>query len=329
MDTNSDNSAGAETASMGVNEGAEAITALLNPPQKDKEESGAQEAEQTESTEVEASDDADVSNDTEQSDEETSDQEEGEEPRYRLQDGTEVTLNEIEEWRKGNLRQSDYTRKTQELSATRKELETRQAEITQKATEFQNTIDYAIQIAQAYLPAEPDQSLIHSDPIAYMQDKAEYEARATQLQRLFTAKQEHEKEIAAQQMAELKKRQINESELLVERMPELKDPARATSFNAELAKGIERYGFEAKDLASVYDHRLILLAKDALAYQKLMASKPKAIEKAKDAPPVQQPGRRPGPAEAQARAHKERMERLRQTGSIRDGADVILDIIKG
>lgn len=36
-------------------------------------------------------------------------------------DGEQFTIDEIREWRKGNLRQSDYTKKTQELARQRKE----------------------------------------------------------------------------------------------------------------------------------------------------------------------------------------------------------------
>lgn len=329
--SDSDNSAPAETASMGVNEGAEAIAAILNPPPPaDKEPEGSLEAEHVDTQEAAETDgEADVSDeDTVDQDEEQPEQEAVEEPKYRLADGTEATLAEIEEWRKGTLRQSDYTRKTQELAATRKELETHQAEITQKAQTFQQNVDFAIQVAQANLPAEPDQELLYSDPIAYIQEKAQYDARLGQLQHLMGAKQEHEQALAAQRAQAFKEWTESESKNLVERLPELKDPAKLTQFNAELAKGIERYGFEAKDLGQVYDHRLILLAKDAMAYQKLMAKKPVATQKAADAPPVQQPGRRAGPGEAQARAHQERMAKLRSTGSLRDGADALLDLIK-
>lgn len=329
MDTTSDNPASG-TASMGVLEGANAIANILNPPEKDTVETEGNEAEVIQSAEAGADDEADVSTDTVETDEEQPEHEEAEEPvKYRLADGTEVTQSEIEEWRKGNLRQSDYTRKAMALADTRKALETQQAEITQKAEQFQQNVDFAIQVAQANLPAAPDQALLYSDPIAYIQEKTEYEARLGQLQHLMDAKQKHEEAASSQRQQAFRDWTETESKSLVERLPELKDPAKLTQFNAELAKGIERYGFNAKDLGSVYDHRLILLAKDAMAYQKLMADKPKAIQKAQDAPPVQQPGRRPGQGEAAARAHKERREKLRQTGSLRDGADLILDIIKG
>ena len=330
MDTTSDNPASG-TASMGVLEGANAIAAILNPPEKDTVEAGGNEAEVIETAEHGGSDDeADVSTDTVETDEEQPEQEAAEEPtKYRLADGTEVTLNEIEEWRKGNLRQSDYTRKMQAIADTRKDLESHQADITQKAQQFQQNVDFAIQVAQANLPEKPDVALRYSDPIAYMQETAEYEDRLEQLQHLMGAKQKHEEALSSQRQQAFRDWTESESKNLVERLPELKDPVKLTQFNAELAKGIERYGFTAKDLGSVYDHRLILLAKDAMAYQKLMDSKPKAIQKAQDAPPVQQPGRRPSQGEAAARAHKERRDKLRQTGSLRDGADLILDIIKG
>ncbi len=38
-------------------------------------------------------------------------------------DGEKVTLDDIREWKKWNLRQADYTRKTQELAREREEIE--------------------------------------------------------------------------------------------------------------------------------------------------------------------------------------------------------------
>ena len=46
-----------------------------------------------------------------------------EEPEFDLGDGEKVKLSQIKEWKDGGLRQSDYTKKTQELSEKRKGLE--------------------------------------------------------------------------------------------------------------------------------------------------------------------------------------------------------------
>lgn len=321
------------TESMGVSQGADAIANLLFPSQEDKNESAANPeaapvAEEADEPVSEAADEAEVSeNDTEQSEDETTEPEPVEEPRYRLADGTEVTLDEIEEWRKGNLRQSDYTRKTQELSNTRKELENRQAEITQQSNFFQKSIDFAINVASAYLPQEPDISLNESDPFAYQQQKAYYDHRVGQLQQLMAAKQQNETETARHRQQAQVEAAYNEAQSLMAAMPELSDMNKLQSFHADLVKGVQHYGIKAEEVSQVMDHRLFLMARDAMAYRKLMAQKPKAIEKAKDAPPVQKPGSRPSPQQQAARSVQDKMSTLRRTGSLKDGANVILEIL--
>lgn len=66
--------------------------------------------------------------------------------KYRIDD-EEFDVDEIREWRKGNLRQSDYTKKTQELANLRKELQEAdelakylksKPELLQKLIEFDN-----------------------------------------------------------------------------------------------------------------------------------------------------------------------------------------------
>ena len=49
-------------------------------------------------------------------------QEPVQEPEFDLGEGRKVKLSEVKEWEQGNLRQADYTKKTQELSQEREEL---------------------------------------------------------------------------------------------------------------------------------------------------------------------------------------------------------------
>lgn len=247
----------------------------------------------------------------------------------RLKDGTEVTLDDVEEWRKGNLRDADYRRKTMELAATRKELETRLSDIQQKSQFFDENVNFAIELAAAHLPQPPDPSLLDSDPIGYMQQKVDYDSRVELLQRMAAAKQHADIERRRESEAMFGQRIQGEMHNLVKAIPELRDRTKLNQFNADLVKGIERYGFTAQDLGQVYDHRLILLAKDAMAYQRIMANRPKAQAKAKEALPLQRPGRRAGPGEAQARVSRDRWDQLRRDGSLESGAAVLLDLVKG
>jgi hypothetical protein len=49
-------------------------------------------------------------------------------------DGEEVTIDQIKEWKQNGLRQSDYTKKTQELASQRRELEALNIEVPEKDT---------------------------------------------------------------------------------------------------------------------------------------------------------------------------------------------------
>jgi len=55
-------------------------------------------------------------------------------------DGREVSLSDIKEWEQGSLRQSDYTRKTQELAEQRKALEAKMTDMDGKTTALDDHI---------------------------------------------------------------------------------------------------------------------------------------------------------------------------------------------
>jgi hypothetical protein len=240
-----------------------------------------------------------------------------EKPRVRLSDGTEVDLAEVEEWRKGTLRQSDYTRKTQELAAQRKEFETRSAEIAQKSQEVQQQIDFAITVARQYLPSPPDPEMLNSDPIGYLQQKEYYEAKAYELQQLYATREQHMQQQTQQRLQTFEQMKAKEGEALLSAMPQLKDKTKLEAFQKDILEALPHYGFAADDLKSVYDHRLVRIIGDAVAYRKLMSQKAKVTAKVAEAPPVapvQPAGKRTSPAETQARQHKDLRTELRRTG---------------
>ncbi len=316
------------TADGSVESGADAIASLLFPSGQDEQTGTDARDPKTDTAEADAEASDEVEPDEgDESDTDSQADEDEPEPKYRLADGTEVTRDEIEEWRRGSLRQADYTRKTTELADSRKAVEASRAELTQKSETFNQRIDLATELLKANLPQEPDLALLQSDPMEYVQQKAIFDQRREQLQRLIGAKQQHEAEIGQQRAAERQQYLTQEMERLGHAWPEFADPEKRKAVSTDLVNGLQTYGFTPQELGDVADHRMLLVARDAIAYRKLMAKKPKADAKAKDAPPVQKPGRRPGPQEAEGRPRKERMERLRKSGSIQDGADVLEDIL--
>ncbi|MFC0246413.1 hypothetical protein ACFOLL_04420 [Falsochrobactrum ovis] len=280
-----------------------------------------------------AQDDADPLADNEAADDDQASDDDGDQPsdsgrfvsddgKVRLADGSVVTIGEL---KRSSLREADYTRKTQELAAHRKELEARYADIAQKAQSFEQQASLAIEILAAHMPQEPDISTLRDDPVGYWEQKAQYDARLQQLHQLQAARQYAAQEQQARVQHERAQYLHQQKEALLAAMPELQDPAKANSFTAELVNTIEVYGFSKEDLGTVEDHRLFLLARDAMAYRKLMAAKPKAKAKAEGKPPLA-PGRRQGPTAGRKNDRQQDWQRLRNSGGKDEAAlDRILD----
>jgi len=89
--------------------------------------------------ELEAKANEEVTEEVEESEEEEVNQAtetDTEEDLYVEYKGREINLRDVEEWEQGNLRQSDYTRKTQELSESRTAFDNEKAEFNAKQSEF-------------------------------------------------------------------------------------------------------------------------------------------------------------------------------------------------
>lgn len=247
--------------------------------------------------------------------------------RYRLPDGTEATPEEIAEWKRGQLRQADYTRKTQEIAEQRKQFEQRHAEIAQKSQEIDQQINFAIAVAERYLPKPPDASMLESDPIGYLQAKENFDARRYELQQLYHAREQHEHAKSQEQMKSFEEMKAREAQALLDAMPHLKDKSKLEAFQRDIQETLPHYGFSVDDLKSVYDHRLVRLLADAVAFRKLAASKAKVEEKAKAAIPVQPTGKRPSASDGKAADRSNLMRELRKTGDKHTATKLIADLL--
>ena len=200
----------------------------------------------------------------------------------KLADGTEVPMDELT---KGYLRQSDYTRKTQEIVQTRKALETDLQRIEGITQAF---VDHL----SAMVPALPDPSVALRDPNAYVRQKAQHDAAMAQVQKLIDLGTQP-KEIKTQlQSAETKAQIAQENQRLAERFPTIATPEGREKFFSSAADAAQEAGFSMEDLNGVTDHRLFVLAH--WANEGMKAAKAREVAKAKTANVPPATPRRPG-----------------------------------
>lgn len=235
--------------------------------------------------------------------------------RTRLRDGTEISIADL---KKAYGEQKDFTRRQSEFETQRRSFEENQTKAQQQEAFFQNSIQQAMAVLQARAPQRPDIAMRDSDPLEYYRQLDDFNRAVGEYQQLANAQQEHARKTQAEHEKRWKDLHAKEREALVERLPELKSEEGLKAFRSDVVKHSAEYGFTTAELDTVIDHRMYLVLKDAISWRKLQANKPVAMEKSKDAPPVQSPAARRTGAERSAQSREEGFERLRKSGSIDD-----------
>lgn len=247
----------------------------------------------------------------------------GDNAKVRLSDGSVVTIAEL---KSGSLRTADYTRKTQEVAEQRRALETQSSAFEASHKELAQQWEYVTQLLQSLTPQAPDTALLTTDPLRYMQEKANYEAWQQHVAYL-RQQMDADKQKATEKANTDRQSRINtEWAQLMGKAPDLNDKAKFTAFEADIFKFGGDYGFSRDELVAQVpmDHRMALVLKDAIAYRKLKAAQPKAAKKVENRPPVVKGGKRLSPQAQHARRSTDALTRLKKTGTVEDAAAAYL-----
>lgn len=267
-----------------------------------------------------------------QAEDETSEEPDSDQGRFvasngkvRLPDGTVSTVADLIQ---GNLRDRDYRQKTMEVSEVRKTYETQSSALKQREQQVSERLDYAEKLIQSIVPQqEPDIALMQTDPMGYMQQKAFYDQWQRHLSFIAHERQRTAEEAKSESESKRKEKAKSEWGALLEAAPELKDERRLKAFASDLQTHGAAYKLTPEEIASVpMDHRFAVILKDAIAMRKLRANKTKVAQKVEGKPPVQKGSARLDPARQKSRSANAAMERLNQSGSLKDGVAALLAV---
>ena len=230
--------------------------------------------------------------------------------KIKLSDGSEHTLEEIE---KGFLRQQDYTRKTQEISSNRKQLEEAAQRFVNQDRQVKEFAEFAKKVVESYAPKPPDAAMINTDPVGYLQQKEAFDRARQTWRQIVETQQSIGQRLEASEGSKTQEQLQAETKALVERLPALATPEGWRAFKAEATDiGGKAYGFAPEEIEGIQDHRYVLALKDAIEYRKLTAKKMEAVRAAKNAPPPVRAAARPAPNRSTQQTNKVLMERARQ-----------------
>jgi len=259
--------------------------------------------------------------------------------KVRLRDGTEWTVGELKR-RIDDLRGLDQGK--EEFARQQQAFQQLASQTAQQAQQFQQIAPHAIAALQSSLPQIPAEPTYDpNDPLRYIEEKAawdrtvsDYNAKVNQIRQIQHQQQVVDHQRHQEQQKNLQQYISDQRTKLFDAMPDLRDEAKRNEFYGDFLKfGKQTYGFTDEELNRTYDHRLMSVMKDAIAFRKLQANppKPNTAPKQKAGVPVATPGRRVSGQEAQQVKREELVSRVHKPGglSMNEGARLLEALEKG
>lgn len=264
----------------------------------------------------------------EESDEEQTDvEEEIEQPlTFTVKvDGQDIEVTQ-EELINGYSRQQDYTRKTQELSQQRKNIEQQQAELAQRDAIYSQLLPKMEAQLKGELANEPDWSkLYEDDPVGYVREKQLWDEKKEKAQAIQAEQQRLQEEAFAEQQKQIQQQVEFGQQRLLELIPEWQNPELAAKEKAAIRDyAINTLEYTQQEVDSVYDYRALLGLRKAWLNDKI-------AETVKKKPTQKAPARvaRPGTVNKKKSITPVRRakQRLAKTGKTSDAAKVFEQLI--
>ena len=325
-----------------VEEAREALLSLMEPEEETPLEEEAAPTEEEESTEEIQDESLEEEPEEQASDEDveeegTDESESEEEVLYAVTvNGEEHTI-PLDELIKGYSRQSDYTRKTQELSEQRKqsdavqnrwsaEIQQIQAERQQYVSALQNVIENSMGSLDQFATVDWD-TLKNDNPLEYITKRDEYrEAQDKVRQAQF---QQQQAQQAYQQESQQNHRRVLQEEhgKLVAALPEWGEQETRQKLSGDIKEYALSQGYTAEEIGSLIDHRSLMTIYKAMKYDK--ASSPSVVKKkVKNKPRVIRAGSPRGKSDTDKGKRNIQMKRLKESGHVRDATVLFEDFVE-
>lgn len=306
-------------------------------PTEDVEES-------TEETQDESSDEVSEEESEEESEDDSDeesdvDEEEKEPSSYVVKvDGQDIEVS-LDELIKGYSRQSDYTKKTQEIAEQRKEaqalIEQAQHEMYQTQQFRQQYIDAASAVVQQQYGKLND--LVNNTDWERLkvEDREEYLTKKSEVSDLqYSLQAEQERIQSAMEQAQYEQNEaqrkiaVQERQKLEAIIPEWKNQEFRQKIGKELTEFAVSQGFTKEEMSQLTDHRSLLILMQAKAFQELKKAQNTGKAKiAKAKPKLVKSGVGKKKNEEAKSKKTAQMKRLRETGRAQDAVSLFEDFV--
>jgi hypothetical protein len=220
------------------------------------------------------------------------------------------------------MKDADYRRKTAEVAEAKRQAQAVQERVQQERSHYANQLDALIAGLQSQLVGDQTElaKLAEENPAEWVRANAAAQQRYANLQRAVQERQQlanlHTQE---QEQAQAQWRE-GERQALQEKLPEWRDPKVKEAESRAIGEYLLQQGYSAEELGELFDHRALLVARDAAKWREHQATLKAAKDKQVNPPPAKpvKPGVPRGDNPQQQTAIADAVNRLRRSGSTDD-----------
>lgn len=179
------------------------------------------------------------------------------------------------------MKDADYRQKTAATAERQRQLQAREEQIQQERTQYANQLDVFLQTMHSELVGDQAAlaELARTDPAAWVAQNADFQQRAQKFNEALQHRQAISGRISADEERQQAEWRKAERDKLHEKLPEWRDPGKASAEQKLVAEFLIKEGYSQDDLKDLFDHRALIVARKAALYDQHVAAKQSVKEK--------------------------------------------------
>ena len=255
-------------------------------------------------------------------------------PLYAVTIDGETSEVPLDELISGYQRKATYTQRQQELVKERDDLETRSRELDperqalrQTYQQYQGVLNQLHeQMQAANQPPNMDwDALERENPVQWLKLKELERQRNGEIQAVQAEQARMQQFVAGENQKKLEERLTVEQGLVLEKIPEWANGDLQAEEQRKLIEFGKAVGYSDNELNTLYDHRALVVLRDAMRYNELTNGDKVAEAKSKIG--SAKGGNKTTSRRTRSRKVKAKREQLKKTGKVDDAAALFADIL--
>mgnify|MGYP003132910255 CR=1 FL=1 len=241
---------------------------------------------------------------------------------YRvIVDGKEMQV-PLDELISGYQRGSSFTQKSQALAEERRGFEANAQAVQQEREAYSHVLaELQQQMESARQPNIDWDQLEKDNPVQWLKEKQLERDRQAQIQAVQIEQSRVQQLLHDQNQQELGQRLESERALVLEKIPEWSDSNVQSNEQRALAEFGASVGFSREELDTIYDHRALMVLRDAWRYNQLVNGE--KVQSVKSKIKNAKPGGKQISQQMRGRKAKAQRAKLKQTGKVHDAASLL------